>query len=170
MGPWPPGGGKPPGPPVACPHQMGPGTRVGPRDPAREVRSKASGGAIGRRTAARSPPPPQSSARSPRPKPWTGPPWPDREAQRGFRVPSGADTRPGGRGVSPHRGARVPYAAQGDPDLNSTIVQQYALTALAQGQSAEIGTIEPEKVERHIGGLPRAFPAFSARHAFRPAD
>ena len=31
-----------------------------------------------------------------------------------------------------------------------------ALTALAQGQSAEIGTIEPEKVERHIGGLPRA--------------
>ena len=29
-------------------------------------------------------------------------------AQRGFRIPSGADARPGAGGGSPHRGARVP--------------------------------------------------------------
>ena len=37
-----PGGGKAPGPPVPRPHQMGPGTRAGPRDPACGARPRAS--------------------------------------------------------------------------------------------------------------------------------
>jgi len=56
-------------------------------------------------------PPPDRPARTP--SPWCR--GPDREAQRGFRVPSGPDAGPGAGGF-PHRGAPWDPSPRGDPD------------------------------------------------------
>jgi len=99
-----------------------------------------------------SPFPPQPSAGSPRPNPSPGRRRPDRQSQRGFRVPL-TRTWDRGRGCSPHRGLGSHGPRGGTrTENNRGIVQQYQ-TPGRNSPACPLGAIGPEALSPRRCGV-----------------